>query len=293
MLRLLLLGLHLCLVVGITASIRLTPAHAADVTCDFTVESRGGYRSCLFGLLKGSIEVGDYDKIINLYRNERGVSGFLLISPGGHAGEAIKIGRFFRKYLMSATAPRMENGKFALRTNDDRETGAFKTLCEGPDCVCASACALIWLGAVERIGTVGLHRPWINDARFKGLHPNDASALYRELLKDISRYLDEIETPRTLIDALIATGSSDIRWVDSLSEGIQHPPSFVEWLDAACGAYSAHELRIGSDLYKKKSAEGLTPQETKSFEALVQKRLERAKCMMPLLLRHRMQLPVP
>src|SRR5262249_47078306 len=102
-------------------------------------------------------------------------------------------------------------------------------------CICASACALIWFGAVTRQGTVGLHRPRIDDPMFRGLSPPDASTAYRRLLERIDAYLNEMEVPKSIIESMIATGSGDIRWVEDIDDGLDHPPSIAEWIDASCG----------------------------------------------------------
>jgi hypothetical protein len=68
---------------------------------------------------------------------------------------------------------------------------------------------------VHRQGFVGLHRPRIDDPIFKALGPADAAKAYRGVLDDVARYMAEMEVPRPMIDAMVATGSSEIRWVYS------------------------------------------------------------------------------
>jgi hypothetical protein len=43
-------------------------------------------------------------------------------------------------------------------------------------------------------------------------------------------YLDEMEIPRPMIDAMFATGSAEIQWVDYYK--VERPPSLSEWEDA-------------------------------------------------------------
>jgi hypothetical protein len=171
------------------------------------------------GHLSGKIVKGDYEKIKLLIDST--TSTFWLASPGGDIDEALKIGRLFRKYLISTEAPYLEDG--------------FLWNCRGQNCICASACALIWLGGVDRMGTVGLHRPYYDGLLFKGLPPADASTTYRRMLGDVTDYLNEMEVPGSIIESMATTNSGDIRWVDYLDEGLDRPPSIAEWVDASCG----------------------------------------------------------
>src|SRR5262249_54440625 len=102
---------------------------------------------------------------------------------------------------------------------------------------CASACALIWFGGVDRSGQAGLHRPWINDPRFRELSPPEASTAYRQVLAVIETYLNDMEVPKSIIELMVTTSSGDIRWVDSIDNraALERPPSIAEWEDASCG----------------------------------------------------------
>jgi hypothetical protein len=69
---------------------------------------------------------------------------------------------------------------------------------------------LIWFGAPERNGSVGLHRPHTDDEAFKKLPPEEAATAYRRMLDHIASYSAEMEIPRDIIDAMVRTGSSEI-----------------------------------------------------------------------------------
>jgi len=155
---------------------------------------------------------------------------FILLSPGGDVDEALKIGRLFRKYLIRAVAPwRKPDGSIWIYMFDRTAP------CRGQDCTCASTCGLIWFGAVERDGTVGSHRPYIDDPMFAGLPPAEASIRYRQMLDSVVSYLNEMEVPKSIIESMIATSSGDIRWVDAIDDGLDRPPSIAEWVGALCG----------------------------------------------------------
>jgi len=238
------------------------PSRAAEITCagqsgNFTQEQAKKYWpsgrmpvanvTCAHGYLTGEISKGDYEKVEALLRtNEPFLFNFILNSPGGDVDEALKIGRLLRKYLIATTAP------FTWDSDDPKlfsfsPAGDVAPLCRGPNCTCASACALTFLGGVARSGTVGLHRPQIIDPMFRGLSPADASIAYRQLLKMIADYLDEMEVPKPIIESMIATDSSDIRWVDAGDAGLDRPPSIAEWEDASCGPRPILNFEAGTN----------------------------------------------
>ena len=196
---------------------------------------------CFAGLLRGRIVGGDFERVRQFYRsNYKTLTIFYLQSPGGDVGESIAIGRLFRKYLTSAWAPDASSGSPVLNWGVDA-VGHYTDGCSGPECICASACALIWFGAPDRLGTVGLHRPQLTDPEFKSMPPDQAMGVYRRALDSISSYLGEMEAPHPMIDAMVATGSTEIRWVDAGAEELQRAPSFAEWEDAVCGNFARGE----------------------------------------------------
>jgi hypothetical protein len=192
-----------------------------------------------------------------------------LVSPGGDLDEAIKIGRSFRKYLMSATAPHRIRGHFLLTAFKKSEA---YNLCEGADCVCASACTLIWFGAIDRAGVVGLHRPLIDGPAFKSLPPAEAIKTYRRTIDDITHYMDDMEAPRSVIDAMVATGSSEVHWIDSFNNDLlERPASYAEWEDATCGEFTAQHKKTIMDLHVQEQLSQLTPNDVLLLKMLSDK----------------------
>jgi hypothetical protein len=196
--------------------------------------------TCLLGVLRGTIDQGDDEKLLDFYRaNHPFLVKFYLISPGGNVNAAINIGRLFRKYLITVQSPSRDTGNVRVLLFEDTNK-YLVDLCKGYyQCTCASACALVWFGAVERWGEVGLHRPTTDDPAFKALSTADASTSYRRVLGSMTAYLSEMEVPRAMIDALVGTPSSEMRWVDS--DDLLRPPSIAEWEDASCGSLTSEE----------------------------------------------------
>jgi hypothetical protein len=250
--------------------------------------------TCFEGLIRGSITKDDYEKVACLYRsNHPFLSQFRLMSSGGNAEEAMQIGRLFRRYLITSWAPINMGQRFVLPSpSSQADLQQTKALCNGgSECVCASACALIWFGASERHGTVGLHRPRINEPEYRALPPAEASAVYRTVLDRIAQYLDAMEVPRPLIETMVSTSSSEVRWVDADRDGLNHVPSIAEWLDASCGSFTSKENETMLDLMGKLS--NRSQQEELLFRLLLDKSQKKAQCEHVLLSNHRSRLALP
>jgi hypothetical protein len=298
--------LLILMVVSLVSMWTFASARAAEIRCDpgtsghftlpqdETLYSRrwpSGVRptgsTCASGLLSGPIEEGDYEKVRALYRqNHPFLGSFTLASPGGNVMEALKIGQLFRKYLIIAFAP----VRITSADGHERFVVPGEPECESGRCICASACALIWFGAVDHWGTVGLHRPHTDDPSFKALDPPAAAEAYRRLLDSIRQYLDEMEVPKPMIEAMVATGSADIRWV-TIASDLSRPPSLAEWEDATCGTFSDKERTLLSQLQKRRS--DATKREQSLRDKLQNKQSQRLRCQVELLSSRRDKLPPP
>ena len=293
------LSLILTLIVGGLSS---GSALAADVRCDgryslpqsdewFARRWPSGARptaaSCASGLLVGPIAPGDYEKVLAFYRrNHPFLSGFTIVSGGGNVLEAIKIGRLFRKYLIGTSAALRIPQSFG----DIFSVVGARLECEGEKCACASACALIWFGGVDRFGSAGLHRPRTNDPEFKSSSPAAATALYRQVLTAIRDYMDEMEVPKPLIESMIATGSADIRWVNA-DDDLRRPPSFAEWQDASCGSITVKDQQLARDLGIREK--NLTARERDALDQLKKQQSEVSRCRIDLVSSNRDKIPAP
>jgi hypothetical protein len=248
--------------------------------------------SCKVALLRGLIARGDYEQYKAFYSHyHRALEVLLLVSEGGNAEEALKIGRLLRKYLLSVFAPsRSSDTSFRLMRPSD-----ISDLCRGPSCICVGACALIWFGGVSRAGHVGLHRPGINDPEFNAPLSADASTVYKRTLQEITRYLEEMEAPRPLIDTTFATSSSEIQWVEEVDGGsLEYPPSFIEWVDANCGSLTSHERKTQRELFTRSALqEPLTATEVMLEKMLTEKLSNHINCRLTLVRARRDALAAP
>lgn len=133
------------------------------------------------------------------------------ILRGGSGSEAIRTGRFLRKHLIAAWSP----WSFTL---DSASHGMLLGVCSGEGCICSSACALIWFGAVRRSGSVGLHM-----STFDGRSSHAPVAEFRKFLRKLKEYLKEMEVPRHVIDIIETTGSDDIHRIGTQEQQSRAP----------------------------------------------------------------------
>ena len=276
-LRLILFG---CLIVP------AIPCKAAEISCLSYVDKGSTEKApCEAGIIRGEIVEGDYDKFVTFYSQSHPHLGTMhLQSPGGDVIEAIKIGRLLRKYFITAFAPfhdSLHSGELNFSLS-----GAG-TSCNGEGCVCASSCALIWFGAPKRIGAVGLHRPVIASSRFKDLPPGEAEQAYKPALALMTQYLEEMEVPKALIEAMVATSSSNIHWVAGME--YLRSPSFAEWEDANCGSQDVanNDYSEAFNLEMKKEKTELTHQEKLLLSLLNERAKKNFDCLAELEMKNR------
>ena len=144
-------------------------------------------------IFEGKIEAGDFDKFKSVLdsQNEQGVfvNAVILNSPGGSVAPALEIGRYTRLKRLVAYSP------FACG--------------ERSECICASACALIWFGGISRTGTVYVHRPSLIDDDQR-LDFDAWDSVVNEAQNDIQSYLNEMRIADSVSDAMLSTNPNDI-----------------------------------------------------------------------------------
>jgi hypothetical protein len=105
-----------------------------------------------------------------------------------------------------------------------------------------------------------------------------------------------METSKPMIDAIVGTSSTSVRWVTADSE-LQRAPSFAEWVDASCKPLSDEERRtmkiIGRKINILKSKSALPENERTLWDGLVATEIEYDDCELILRDSNREKLPKP
>ncbi|EPJ45418.1 MAG: hypothetical protein OFPII_27820 [Osedax symbiont Rs1] len=183
--------------------------------------------------INGEIVKGDYHKMLSLIKQQQDIPQTLLLnSKGGNVMEALKIGTFVRKYLLS-----FESKK------------------------CNSACVFISLGSVnhsdDKRGVFGLHRPKFNRQFFAKLNAEQATLKYRSLRSFVEKYMLAMGATKALVDKMFATPSNSMSYVPKQTVYKMHnspPEGYSEWIISKCGGdLTDRERRDLYDFYSNRS----------------------------------------
>lgn len=185
----------------------------------------------------GPIKEGDRAQFIYSLSNKKELPRSVkLRSPGGLISEALQIGRLLRNYRLVSNAPTIPLKDFHC----SGETG--DQLTQDGNCICVSACALIWSGGVIRFGSVGIHRSYL-------LKPGASFDDYENDLQrshgQIENYLEEMRVPQWVKDSVLQTSSEDLAIISAATptepfgpwrqEPIMVDPIFQEYALSLCG----------------------------------------------------------
>lgn len=228
--------------------------------------------------LVGIIEKGDAEKfkrlIQDLRQKKRTVNMLMLASIGGDAIEAMRIGTIVRESFIPTHAP------FAL--DSGFTCSGYPSGLKDDDCDCASACFLIWVAGVYRMGNVlGIHQPYFLDGYFKGLSAYEADKEYTFMYERVSSYLKNMDVPEHIIDIMFNTASDEITYLDSdTAKSMKSVPFFDKWVGASCLRLTPEEEL---DYWKllAKNSEGkntLTKSEKSYFNYLKERKEDFNKC---------------
>lgn len=187
---------------------------------------------------------------------------WLLVNRGSNDSD-----NFFCSYFpIGAEEPFLGGDYVDLYTSEDQ------------NCVCASACALVWLGGIRRDGTVGLHRSYLADG--VGIE----YSLFRETLErnwaKIDEYLDEIGSPEWLAHKILSTASTEMVFVHN-SEGLELDPAFEEYLLARCSSrLSTAEEKLRLKLFAAElNGASLSATEREALAGLSSRAKEQNNCV--------------
>lgn len=200
--------------------------------------------ACTAVLLTGPIVPGDASRLKQVFVESEGLLETLYLdSPGGDIREAMAIGRFLRRALITTVAPLeyQPGNRFYPRLG-------FSTgnPCHDLDCVCASACFVVWAAGANRSGYVlSVHRPRFEPEYFSGLDLATAQLEYGLALRSLKLYFQEMGIPDSYYDRMVNTPSTDLSVLtnedaEKLSVD-RYPPAIDEWLTSKCGAPSSEE----------------------------------------------------
>jgi hypothetical protein len=113
-----------------------------------------------------------------------------LNSRGGSVAAAMAIGRILRRERLQAIVP-------------------F-------DGECYSACVLIFAGAVQRTGKVGIHRPYLEVSR-QEMSAEQVRESYQRMLQEIRSYFCEFNVSEHLADAMLRIEPAKVRLLDDIA----------------------------------------------------------------------------
>lgn len=228
--------------------------------------------------IEGEILPGDYDKLWRLFMSVGPeLTRVTLDSKGGDANEAMKIGRLLRRLRMHTFAPMHFTGREPLcgsKLSDDR------------NCVCASACFLVFAGGSWRAGNVlVLHRPHLSATTAAKVTSTEHEELQVRGAKSIRQYLDEMEIPSYYAD-LMMSRNSETAYVLSAEElnGPEHlllgwTPSIEEITISRCRGVAnptEREYYAAGDIARKGSS--ATSRELAFKEQILDRSNAHAQC---------------
>lgn len=215
-------------------------ANAADIRP--IIHGGGSYREIV---IEGIIESGDFEKFIEIIRDNQGrISTVWIFSPGGDFDEAMKIGRGMRALeLASISGPERDS---AGRLSCDGMFG-FPEPKDPRNCTCASACFFIHIGGVSRGGKfLAVHRPYFEKGRFGELTEEGAKKEFDALQNRARAYMFEMGVPKHIQEDVLGTPSEralilDEKTVETYFFG--GLPYRHEWVKNKCSRLSDEETR--------------------------------------------------
>ena len=185
----------------LAVTISLRPVSAATIE-----QAWSGDKYRLQFKLEGEIVKGDASRLLEKlldYNTIFGpvISSIWVLSKGGDAEEAMKIGYIIRRLRLKTYAPtRYLNLPPSVPILfDDKDNG-----------VCASACFLIYAAGVERYGNyLALHRPFIKKDDAVKLSDVDFEDIQRKAMNSVRSYLQAMDIDLYWIDILLSTNSQN------------------------------------------------------------------------------------
>ena len=105
----------------------------------------------------------------------------------------------------------------------------------------------------KAVPVIGIHRPYYNQKSYGKLNPVEAKKQYKTLERAVRYYMDEMGAPRTIVDRMFRSASSEVDLVPSKEfQGFFHnkEPFLDEWLIAKCGSKSDGKDLLSTEDYQ-------------------------------------------
>jgi hypothetical protein len=251
----------------------VAPLYAADI-------GRGSWLGEV--VLEGTIQSGDYDKLLSFVDENGATRSIYLASPGGNVTEAIKIGRLVRALKLETIVPIQIRSDLRKKLAEEHKLTNPKA-----NYMCASACFFVFVGGVKRkydfiLGDpiLGIHRPYLTDSELRTLSGSQAIASASQLRAVMESYLKEMGVSGKYADLMFSVPKDEFRWIGSADfeadfEGFI--PELQDWIDARCDTRTDVEKGAWKILKDKSSAQ-MTAAERSISEMLIKKMSERDEC---------------
>lgn len=175
--------------------------------------------------LYGKIEEGDAERLLDslllsIKQNGHYVDRINLFSPGGDAAEGIRLGRVIKRFYIATEAPTASGDGFLCYGYPGTNGQPFNSA----DCICASACAIAWLGGIERRGIAGFHRVYSVDPEMSAARAREVRRFFDQ---EIETFLKEAGAPRFVQDLIEYSGPKELsfptpRQLALLQESFDH-----------------------------------------------------------------------
>jgi hypothetical protein len=170
-------------ILGLVMALLSSPA-----TADLRYEHQTTSDGVTLVIVSGVFEQGDDLQAFALAVDRLRPKAVMFDSPGGQPQKAMELGRLIRTLGLSTYQP------------------------SGPECL--SACALAFLGGVERYadpGAIGVHKTYFEEGA--PLDPAEAVSAIQELTADTLEYLSEMRVGPGLLELSMRYESTDVRYL--------------------------------------------------------------------------------
>ena len=193
---------------------------------------------------EGRIEPGDAEKIINILKQHI-VKEFTIWSPGGDVEEAIKLSDILRsRGVRIRTASVRILAREYCSANPSDPSCAEELVCGSErnrprnqgSCICASACALIWLTAFDNYefedyrAIIGVHQPKLAEQYFAQLPFDRARYFYDTMIVGVRDYLRANGVSEIIVSRFLNTPHSSLYFLNDQEVQMSHRSGAVRAL---------------------------------------------------------------